>query len=352
MIQHLFFFILFSQLSFFLLLSNTAAQSLEKHKKNTSASPISIKGRIINKSQNKGAKVKLLNLIKLEEGMQVVASLKNVGPNFLFPPVLMGKTPFLLQAHFANSTYNHLIPPTLNTQKKKQIINVYEDGASFNSVDVVVALHVKKKRNVDLGNFLDIKKIYVLNNHSTPPKSFDLSTKNVYIPKEAKKLQASLRYKSSNVPIPLAAEKFRKNGDLQAIQIHLHPGEALLEISYQILGSKLKDKHILIQERTPYRVLSWSPLDASPQIQGATFKTVEIPEFGKAYQVSYLQDNKELVLYDFSQGSYLVEDPLHSDFNVPFDKNWKVFVVILFLFTSALYLIAFINKRNLRNVRD
>ena len=337
---------------------NSQNNSQNNSKENSIKKNYDIHGVIFNKTQNKKEKIDTLTLIKLDAGMQIVDEIKKVGPTFRFTNISNpNAAPFLLQASFQDVKYNHLVLPA--KQKLKQTIVVYDLGASFKSINLTVALHVTKKLIAPSNIFLAVRKIYAFNNFSDPPKSFAFSEKEIFIPASAQKIQASLTYSSKNVPIPVALKKrMQTEKSIYQADIYLQPGESLLEVLYEVPGTNLQDEHLTIQDKTPYRILTWSPPNIMPKIQNANFVPIDIPEIGTAYQVhskpSLTQDKSNedtTVSYDFSSGSFLVEDPFNSHFSIPFSSRWEIFIALIFAFILGLYLIVFINKRSSKDVK-
>ena len=350
-----FFFFVFS-LTFlftFLFIPSVFSQSLDNESRGKAPQKVSkiISGTIINKTTNNPTKVETLALLQPTAGMKQIAILKNIGPKFQFE-VSGSEGPLLVQAIFDGVKYNQLI--TVPQQDLPQEINVYHAGASFGSLDLTVALNVSKRLLAPTTFFLHVKKFYAFSNESLPPRSFDLQKQKIYVPPNAKKIAAFLSYSTTQMPVPTSLH--RNEDKTYSVKAHIRPGEALLELSYEIPGFMLEDRHAMMHPKTPYRVMTYSPPDAMPIIKNAKYERIDIPNVGigyKVYSPSFTNDIKKdvagiekaaFVAYDFSKGSVEIVNPLSSHFATPFASNVATFLAFLFIFVFALYIIFIINK--------
>lgn len=304
------------------------------------AAPLTIEGRIQNGSTGQFAKADNLELIKIEEGMQVIQTLKNVGPAFKFEPVELTGAPLLIRATHNNETFiAALQPPTsVNQTKLTREIVVFDDGAKLSDISFHSGLQISR-----LKDGLDVNIVYAIANHSKPQRTFDLTGLQFPVPKEAKDLKINLTHEDAGMPVNLSP-KLSDAGDSVELKRKIRPGTSELSIRFKLDSYVFNDrvdfsKELLVNRSNKkdakttnsfFRVLIWRPANAMPKIEGGESKELEIPNLGKAVQVFY---NKDTVTYTFDQGDVWFDNPMASDDNPIFDKTYKtVLGVILALF--------------------
>lgn len=304
------------------------------------AAPITIEGRIQNGSTGQFAKADNLELIKIEEGMQVIQTLKNVGPTFKFEPVELTGAPLLIRATHNSETFiAALQPPTsVNQTKLTREIVVFDDGAKLSDISFHSGLQISR-----LKDGLDVNIVYAIANHSKPQRTFDLTGLQFPVPNDAKDLKINLTHEDAGMPVNLSP-KLNDAGDSVELKRKIRPGTSELSIRFKLDSYVFKDrvdfsKELLVNRTNKkdakntnsfFRVLIWRPANAMPKIEGGESKELEIPNLGKAVQVFY---NEDTVTYTFDQGDVWFDNPMASDDNPIFDKTYKtVLAVILALF--------------------
>ena len=305
-----------------------------------------------------------IELIALNQGMQILEK-QRLSPDsrFIFQEIALPRFPLLLRCIYKKTSYTLLIPPKASAWKQKHVLKVYERSDDTHSLRISSALWVTK-----LESKLKVDKIFALENQAKPPQSLSLEHIHFYIPKNGEKLSASLRYQESQVPLPLRLKL--KNGDkgspaYYTIASSMRPGAAELSVSYELPGYIFEDYFPQQNRGKPQpiegdskaaaslmqgkadaepreRLLIWRPLDVEPELRGATYKKVQVPNLSQGYRVLYPQEGK--VLYDFSRGSFIVPDPLNAYKNFPFDTPAKTLASLFFCLIFLILVLNFTAK--------
>ena len=331
---HLFCVLLLFQ-AYFPLFSQKKYESAKNPKKNLQApQKIQFRGTIKNGSASLLRSLPDVELIRLSGGMELVEKTTPKGSSFVFSPISVEEltSPYLVRVNYQGASYSHLIPPSEKFWKRKLTLYVYDSGAELKDLQITSALQVSKKEGG-----LTVEKVFLIQNLSSPPRSFPLEQIYFFIPPNAKNIRAGIRYENKGVAIPLSPLRDNKQG--HSFKHGLRPGQAELNIHYETYSYQLKDRRRSpFQDRnSPKQVLIWRPPDAEPKVKGAKYSVIDIPNIGPAYQIEYGAKNE--VSYDFRGGSVLIEDPLNKDKNPLFDSPLKT---IISVFVILVYLLLFV----------
>lgn len=298
-----------------------------------------------------------LELLHLKGGMRFVEKIKpqkisSQKASFAFSPLSISTeetpSPYLIRAVYKGASYSILIPPQKKFWKRAHILYIYDSGAVLEDLNITSALQVTKK---EYG--LSVEKIFLVQNNSSPARSFALENIYFFIPPRSKELQASVRYQNKAFPIPLKAISHEKGYHFKH---GLRPGQAELTIRYKTSDYQLKDrrwKPFYGAKSRQTQVLLWRPPDAVPKVKGAKYSSINIPNVGPAYQIEHKPGSE--LSYDFSLGSVIIEDPLRKDRNPLFDRPEKtlaaLFVILIYflLLTRFLAPKKFFREENARS---
>jgi cytochrome c-type biogenesis protein CcmI len=123
------------------------------------AAPVAIEGRIINGTTGQPARVEQLELLKIQEGMQVVETLKAAGPNFRFTPIEQAGAPLLVRATYAGDSFISVIPPVERPGQEalQTDLTVYDRGARIDDIEFHSGLQISRLREG-----LDVTLVYAL----------------------------------------------------------------------------------------------------------------------------------------------------------------------------------------------
>ena len=255
---------------------------------------VQFKGVIKNGTGSTLKPIPNVELILLAGGMQLIEKAVPQKTSFVFLPVKEPQNPYLMRTVYQGASYSILIPPQKKFWKRKHILYVYDSGAKLKDLQITSALQVSKKKQG-----LSVEKVFLVQNNSSPPKSFALEHIYFFIPPKAKNIQASIRYQNRGMPLPLAP-LFHKQG--YVFKHGLRPGQAELNIRYEITGYQLRDRRWLPSQskNKQQQVLIWRPPDAVPKVKGAKYSSIDIPNIGPAYQIENGAENE--IYYDFSAG--------------------------------------------------
>ncbi|PKL31655.1 MAG: c-type cytochrome biogenesis protein CcmI, partial [Spirochaetae bacterium HGW-Spirochaetae-10] len=112
------------------------------------AAPVAVEGRIINGTTGQPARVEQLELLKIQEGMQVVETLKAAGPNFRFAPIEQAGAPLLVRATYAGDSFISVIPPVERPGQEalQTDLTVYDRGARIDDIEFHSGLQISRLR--------------------------------------------------------------------------------------------------------------------------------------------------------------------------------------------------------------
>lgn len=315
------------------------------------AAPVAVEGRIINGTTGQPARVEQLELLKIQEGMQVVETLKAAGPNFRFTPIEQAGAPLLVRATYAGDSFISVIPPVERPGQEalQTDLTVYDRGARIDDIEFHSGLQISRLREG-----LDVTLVYAINNNSKPGRSFDISDLTFPVPADAKELRVSVAHQSGGMPVTLEPETV--TGGIR-LKRALRPGMSELSIRFVTDTHIFKDrvdftKDLLVNRgdgRPFFRVLIWRPADAIPAITGGNGTELDIPNLGKAMQVVYDEDE---VIYEFKAGGIWFENPMASDENPIFDHPWKSGIGVLLGLTILLLFLSILTGSKFRLTRD
>ena len=318
----------------------TFEKKAKKQSKESSQEPqkAQLKGVLRNGTGSALQPVPDVELIRLAGGMQLVEKITPHRTSFTFSPIPIEglQDPYLIRAVYQGASYSILVPPQEKFWKRKHILYVYDSGAKLEGLQITSALQVSKKREG-----LSIEKVFLVQNNSSPSRSFELEQLYFFIPSHSKNIRASIRYQNKGIAIPLSPLP-RKQA--YSFKHGLRPGQAELNIRYELSGYQLKDRRWLPQPKNRVaQVLIWHPPDAVPKVKGAKYSSIKIPKLGLAYQIEYGSENE--ASYDFSAGSVIIENVLNEDHNPLFDRPEKTLAALFVILTYFLLLTRFIARR-------
>lgn len=252
-----------------------------------------------------------------QTGMQVLQSIRPGTVSFKFDPVPV-QGPVLVRSLYAGETYIHVVPPTEKFYNAPQQVTVYEVGARAEDILITSGLQVVKHKES-----LKLSRVFAIENRSKPPRAFAGSGLKFFVSPDAKNVRAQLQHQGS-MPVPNALTPEGK------LARGIRPGNSELTLEYEISGFQLEER---AQEfsgspaKHAFLVVVFQPADAKPKVEGASVEELQIPNLGPALRINFGTDSAK---FDFSNGGYIIENPLKSDVNAVFDESWKVLVALLF----------------------
>ncbi len=290
-----------------------------------------------------------VELISLKQGMEIIEKKQPKSNQFRFSPLVPSNTPYLLRANYQGTSYTVLIPPVPKFWEKQHELMIYEAGAKASEIKINSAMWVTKHKED-----IEVEQVYVIQNQSNPPRSFDLSSILFFVDPKAKAKKASLRYGKNSMPITLS---LKEKEEYFMIERGIRPGQAEINLSFSIPTRKMKDRFLKFQDialNEHYRILLWKPNNFKPKIIGANTKEIEIPNIGIGYQIDKKANGaKESLIefsYDFSEGDYIIDNPLSSDSNPLFNTPLKTGVALIFLVFQGFIFLSFFRGKNLKKV--
>ena len=303
------------------------------------AAPITVTGSIQNGTTGQPVTIQSIELLKIEQGMQLIESLPNAGPTFRFSPVEQAGATFLVRATYNHDTFISVLRPAQDPNQNiiATNITVYDSGARLDDIEFHSGLQISR-----LKQGLDITLVYAINNHSKPGRTFDISGLTFPVPKTATDINVSITHESSGMPVTAVPTSVDDGIQIKRL---VRPGTSELSIRFKTESHVFEDridftKDLLVNRdkgREFFRVLIWRPADAQPEITGGQTKVLDIPNLGKAMQVTYQNDK---VTYHFNQGGIWYDNPMTSDENPIFDNQIKstagiVLTLLLFVLTLS-----------------
>lgn len=287
---------------------------------------VTIRGRITNATTGQPAIVESLELLSLgSDGMQAIETQENTGPIFSFSPVEPGENPYLVRATYDDEAYVHVVRPDPDSMRNEVNLQVYETGVDLAGIHLTRAIQVTRLRNS-----LRISRFYVIEN--TANRSISGEDFEIFIPDEATDIYGQIVHESTRMPLPITFEE--QTEGRRTLSRSLRPGNTEVTVNFEVPGHRLQEEFTMSSEspdRThDFLILIWQPDDARPEIKGAQYEEVEIPNLGKAYRIAYPASGK--LAMDFSSGSIFIDNPLAADENPIFNTPGKtIFAVIAFL---------------------
>ncbi|MCE9596917.1 MAG: hypothetical protein K8S54_03030 [Spirochaetia bacterium] len=285
---------------------------------NSAGKKATIFGSVVNGTTGLAGQPEEIQLLRPgQTGMQVLQTIRPGTVNFRFDPVPV-QGPVLVRCLYAGETYIHVVPPTEKFYTAPQRVMIYEVGAKPDDILITSGLQVVKHKEA-----MKISRVFAIENRSNPPKAFAGAGLKFFVSPDAKNVKAQLQHQGS-MPVPNALSP---DGHLVR---GIRPGNSELTLEYDMPGFQLEER---AQEfagspsKHAFLVVVFQPADAKPKVEGAQTEEIQIPNLGPALRINFGNDPAKL---DFSNGGYIIENPLSSDVNAVFDETWKVLLALLF----------------------
>jgi hypothetical protein len=211
--------------------------------------------------------------------------------------------PVLIQIKYKNVSYNKMLPPVPEMRKGLIKVSVYDDTQDPSILKVKSFIEVLKEVNRLL-----VYKIYIIENTSTPKKSY-YNLENpfrAYIPKRALDVRASLTQEGSRMAIPLNLESGKLDRGIQ-------PGTSELQISFSlpIDSDTISFEDEISNIEGTERILFYRPKDMElTSGRAGEFTEIianDIPAGNRAFRMKYSDQGKWDV--SFNGGTPLLPDP-------------------------------------------
>ncbi len=313
---------------------------------------VRIHGNVIDRSTGRPAKASDIRLLSFEnmentesaDGMQVLASLPQENSRFDFSGIPVRKSGYLLSLNYDHENFIKVIPLETVTSGAPVTADVYSRGAPADSVQITSMQLIKK-----LQKSLSVERAYVISNRSNPPRTYSTEKLRFHLPQGAKNLSASLKLEESGMTVPVGVRE-SEDGTYFQIDRVFQTGTSTLTVSFEYPSYELPDvmPDIISEDGSSpkshgFRILSWKPDDAKPDVDGGESEELDIPNLGKLLKVSYPEQGE--VILDFRKGGIYLEQGMVSAEN-PVYGGWKMSFTALIIFTALLFLIfIFINQK-------
>lgn len=297
----------------------------------------SIKGSLMNATTNRPGFAETLKVIRLGAGMTPIAELKNVNGKFSFSGIT-GDGPFLLQATYLGINYNQIVPPG-TAGIKEHIVKIYEKSSNRGMISVKSLLQIVREKDV-----IRIHKLFVINNHSLPPKSFqaEASPLEIYIPANAEQIFAQLT-QGSGMGIPLELKEGIRGKILDRAIL---PGSSELQVSFALPAREVADiettdetllgddnvRHIFIKPKD--MKVNFKDYQESSQLKE------DIPEGLNAYKILYKQNTPLKI--SLSGGTPVSANRQRIVVNGTFFDSWDRSTLGILAFLGVLFTLSFI----------
>ncbi len=307
--------------------------------------------QIINGSQNdRPQKIERLNLIRLQDGMQIIKSFERIGPMLTLKiPEDKNRFPYMLQGIYQGVKYNRVIPPVSATNNSIEL-KVYEKTNRFQNIQLRI-LYVVRYVDENL-HFL------VLYRFANESKHTFVENKNglhFFIPNQAKQVNASVSVGSglSNIQwLKMNPEAVKKEKNIFLVAYPLKPGERIYQIGYKFPydGSSLsfpirliypvsekvevlletKDLNLRIEGKP-----NWSPQkQVKKEMSALSGDLIALPSFSGTLKVIFQRG--EMSKADFSQEmnteSILILSPLNNIEKIMYPVMGFIFLLTLFIY--------------------
>ncbi|EQA38762.1 hypothetical protein LEP1GSC047_2145 [Leptospira inadai serovar Lyme str. 10] len=240
-----------------------------------------------------------IKLFALERQM-IPLSIGDIGPvkgSFRLPKVeAPDGLPILLQVTYGGVNYNKIVPPVPVMRTQPQEVTVFEKTQDRSLIKTKSLLQITRSKDS-----LIVFKVFILQNNSIPPRSFQNESDpiEIFTPAEASDVSAQLT-QGAGMGIPL---QLRPGKQGLALDRPILPGSSQLYISYSVPATNLapatfKDK-LLFEKNDGERVVFAKPKDMELSFGGArNVRKLEadVPEDVKAYSISYSAPQQEITI--------------------------------------------------------
>ncbi|HMV41800.1 MAG TPA: hypothetical protein PK079_16245 [Leptospiraceae bacterium] len=263
-----------------------------------------------------------IKLIALQGGMVPVGEFSNKSGNFVLEKVnVPDGSPILIQVSYKGANYNKMVPPAPNFRNKVQEISVYETTSDRKNIEVRSLLQIVREENL-----VRLYKIFLIENKSNPPRSFQDKNNplEVFVPAEATEVFGQLTQGDSKMGIPLNLVDGKKG---KMIDRSILPGSSELQITFVLSAKSLgdisfKDELNFEDPKSP-RIIFYKPKDMKVELKGS-MSTEEIkeniPEGLGAIRAIYSETNS--VEISVAGGNFEPEEPRT---NSPKVRNGSIF---------------------------
>lgn len=186
-----------------------------------------IQGRLINGTHKTEGKAETVTLLEISQGMDELATLKEVQGSFTFPLDEKNAGPFLIRATYQGVNYFKSVGPFQAKQKDVHEITVYDPVADLDKAEISLP-HLFIKRDQD-------KLMFIWNFEVKNPTSNTMHKPGglfrVFIPDNAEEVNVS----ASSGTMPLRAD-FTKDAQKNffIVDYAIKPGKTTFQISYAV----------------------------------------------------------------------------------------------------------------------
>ena len=305
-----------------------------------SAAPVILEGTILNGTTGHPAKARNLTVYSMDDSMEMLERKATAGDHFQFR-IQKKVSSYLLTGEYGGQVFFTTIS---EGNYRKANLTVYEDGAKESDLKIT-SMHIATR----IGSGLSMETLYVVSNHSKPAKTYNTSRTSFLLPDGAENVEAFFRLESVDVAIPLDVTR-AKDGSY-GIDLSLRPGNGTLTFRYVIKGDGWKDSLPDIEsgnrslDSGNFRIVSWKPMDARPEVIGGKATEITVPHLGSAFRVEYTPGSK--VEYRFnSKGIFTPGGGIHRN---PFPSGpVEIFLtsgILMAALFLAIHLFLFLDER-------
>ena len=253
-------------------------------------------------------KADTIKLIALQGGMTPIGEFQNKQGDFTLEKInFPDQTPVLIQVSYKGANYNKMVPPTPVFRSKVQEITVYELTSELKDIEVRSLMQIIREENL-----LRVYKIFLIENKTNPPRSFQNTTTpiEIFVPSEAGEIFGQLTQGDSKMGIPL---NLRDGAKGKIVDRPILPGTSELQIAYTIPAESLADvsfkDEFSFEDKNSPRIIFFKPKDMKIEIKGSIEQKdikEEIPQGLGAIRASY--PNSKSVEVAVSGGKPEVEE--------------------------------------------
>ncbi len=195
------------------------------------AEPLQLQGKIVNGTHQASGSAEMVTLLSLAQGMEELASLKNVNGTFQFPIVKDQPGPLMLRVTYQGVNYFKTIGPFQAKQQETHEIIVYDSVASLDKAIIKLPhLFIKRADNQLIFNWS-----FEVENPTNTTMNKLGGLFQVHIPQGAESLNISA---SSNGKMPLRASLSKDQEENFRINYAVKPGKTAFEVAYAMDYSK------------------------------------------------------------------------------------------------------------------
>ncbi|WCL48534.1 hypothetical protein [Leptospira sp. GIMC2001] len=255
---------------------------------------IDLKVQIKNGTNGGIGSVDKIKVILLRDGMVPIREMGAQTGNFTIQGLdVPDGSPVLIQATYKGANYNKMVPPVPAMRSKIQEIEVYESSTDIKILKTRSLLQIVREKDS-----IQVFKIYLIQNNSNPPRSYQSSGLEVFIPQEATGIMGSWTQGQSQMAIPL---EFKDQGNgIRLLERSVLPGSTDIQISYRIPAESGQDvtfeDGILFEEPSNEKPIFAKPLDMKLEFSSDSNPQIlkdDIPEGLNAFMVKYENGTKK-----------------------------------------------------------